>query len=154
MMRRILSGIRTDSRQSRVTYKIGSDTSGLLIYTDWQAQAQSAATPPNPTLVPDIEYTFRAYDPSQWPPDFIQALSYKLAYYIAPQLRRGDVTGLAERMGQGYKEAISTAKARAGNEEQPDLIPESEFVRARDGLILNPYASQPFKNFPTGYSVS
>lgn len=153
-IRRICSGIRNDSRQSRVSYKISADSQGLLILTDWQAQAQSTANPPSPMLIPDIEYTCRAYDPSQWPSDFIQALSFKLAYYIAPQLGKGDTFNIAPRMMQMYKDAMATAKARNWNEQQPDLEVESEFIRAREGLILNPYASQPYKNFPTGYPVS
>lgn len=153
MIRRICSGIRTDNRQSRVTYKIGSDAQGLLIYTDWQAQAQSTANPPSPALIPDIEYTYRAYNPTLWSPLFIQALSFKLAYFMAPQLAKGDSMNVAAKMMAGYKEAMSSAKAQAANEEQPDLTPESEFVRARDGLALNPYASQPYKNFPTSYPV-
>lgn len=116
-LRRILSGARNDSRQSRVVYKIGQDNAGKVIWTDQEAA--------------EFEYTARADDPSLYPPDFILALSYKLGELSAPALTAGDPFNLAEGCLMKFRLAISEAKANAFNEEQRDEEVESEFIRAR-----------------------
>jgi hypothetical protein len=116
-MRRILSGLRTDNRQSEASFKIGSDASGKLIFTDIQdAQA---------------EYTVRVTDALQYPPDFVLAFSLRLAMYMAPKLTAGDPFRLGLRAAQMYLSELSKARATALNEEQPDEEPLSEFERSR-----------------------
>lgn len=116
--RRILSGMRNDSAQSRVPYKIIQDSSGLLILTD-----QSNA---------DCEYTIIATDTLRYPPDFVNALSLRLAAYAAPKITAGTNLKLGDRAMQMYVFEISVAKSNGVNEEQSDQVPESEFIRARE----------------------
>ncbi len=118
--RRILSGARTDTRQSKIPYRIISDgAGGRLILTD-EEDAEG-------------EWTLPASDDvTSWPSDFVQAFSLKLAFLGAPQLTAGDPFGLGRRAAQLYEIAMSRAAGTAANEEQPDEEPESEFDRARD----------------------
>lgn len=116
-IRRILSGIRNDSRQTRTPYKIAGDTSGSLIYTDMEDA--------------EIEYTIRVTNPLRYPPDFLMALSLRLASYIAPRLTGGDPFKLGNRALELYAFEIGKSEASAANEEQPDETPESEFVQER-----------------------
>lgn len=149
--RRICSGLRTDNRQSRVTFKLSQDSQGLIILTDWQNVIQ---TPPNPVLIPDCEYTFQAYNASFWPTDFIQALSWKLSFYIAPQLARGDSFQLRDQALANYTREIQKAQAEAANEQQVDVAPESEMIRAREGVWVYPYwDNENYQNLPGGYPI-
>jgi hypothetical protein len=117
MFRRILSGTRNDSRQSRVPYKISQDDAGLLILTD-AAQAEA-------------EYTVREDNIENYPPDFRMALSFLLAFYVAPRLTSGDPLGLGNRAFKLFNSALAQAAAAAANEEQPDEPPDSEMIRSR-----------------------
>lgn len=118
MFRRILSGIRNDTRQSRVTYKIGRDSQGLLIFTD-QEDAQA-------------EYTVREDDPDRFPSDFVMAFSLLLASYIAPRVTNGDPFKLGVRAFELYAFSIAKARNNALNEQQDDEPPQSEFIRGRE----------------------
>lgn len=118
-LRRILSGQRTDTRQSRVPFRVGQDENGGLIYTD-MAQAQ-------------IEYTFYQTDPTKLSPDFIEAFALRLAAAMAPQITSGDPFKITQTVMGLYSVAIGNAKTQAANEEQPDQEPDSEFIRARGG---------------------
>jgi hypothetical protein len=117
-IRRVLSGLRNDTRQSRVPYKLGQDSSGLLLYCDIENA--------------EIEYTKREDDTSLYPVDFTLALSYKLAFYTAPRLTKGDPFGLANRAMQMYNVTIAKAANNALNEEQVEENPDSEFIRSRE----------------------
>lgn len=116
-IRRILSGVRNDTPDTRVPYKIANASSGQVLFTD-QPNAQ-------------IEYTLRVEDPQQYPPDFVMAFSLRLAAYIAPRVTGGDAFKLSERALRLYQLEISSAQATATNEEQGDTTPDSEFIRAR-----------------------
>jgi len=115
--RRILSGIRNDSRQTRVPYKILKDEAGRIIYTD-QINA-------------NLEYTILVEDTSYYTPDFILALSWRLASYLAPRLTQGDPYGLRNSSMQMYEAEISRARAASVNEQQDEEKPNSEFDRVR-----------------------
>lgn len=116
--RRILSGLRNDSRQSRAPYRVARDASGLLIFTDQQDA--------------EAEYTILANAPQFYPPDFELALSYYLASLMAPHVTGGDHFKLGERALQLYSLHLSTAQSNAGNEEQAEEEPEAESIRARE----------------------
>lgn len=116
-VRRILSGQRNDTNDTRAPYKIAQDDAGLIIYTD-EREAE-------------IEYTVRADDPLLYPSDFIIALSFRLAFYIAPRLTAGDPFNLQQRCMQMYDIEISRAARTGINEEQQDVEPESELQRVR-----------------------
>lgn len=116
-IRRILSGIRNDSRQSRAPYKIAQDDSGLIIYTDQQDA--------------EIEYTVRADNPQLYTSDFIMAFSLYLASLAAPRLTGGDQFKLGDRALRLYRFEIGRAVSRAMNEEQVEEPVEAEYIRAR-----------------------
>ncbi len=118
-LKRILSGLRNDNRQSRVPYVIGKDAQGKLIYTD-QQNAQ-------------IEYIELVTNTSHFSPDAAMALSFRLAAYIAPRLTGGDPFKMGDRAIRFYLTEVSMAKANAVNEQQDEELPESEFIRSRDG---------------------
>ena len=117
-IRRVLSGVRNDTRESKVPYKVARDESGLLLYTD-QENAE-------------IEYTLFETDSTRYPADFVMAFSLKLAGYIAPALTRGDPTNVAVTAERRYIGVIKKAQATSVNEEQMDVPVDSEFVRARE----------------------
>ena len=115
--RRILSGVRVETQEFKVTYQVGRDDDGLLIFTDDAA--------------PVLEYTVREEDPTRFPPDFVMALSLRLAHYIAPALTGGDPFKLGDRALQLYGMEISQAMARASMEETYERPAESEWIEGR-----------------------
>ncbi len=121
-IRKVLSGIRNDTRQSRVTYEIASDDNGRLIYTDEEDA--------------NIKYTALITDVAHYPSDFVQALALRLASYTAPRLTDGDPFGLRETTLRLYIAELGFARSNAVNEEQPDEEPASEYIRFRDGGSL------------------
>lgn len=118
-IRRILSGLRTDTRDTRVPFVQAADTTGGLIYTD-QSDAQ-------------VEFTFDQTDPTKLTPDFVMAFATRLAANIAPQLTAGDPFKIKQTVLQAYNMELGMAQANAANEQQPDIEPESEYIRARGG---------------------
>ena len=133
MLRRILSGARTDSRQSRIPYKESTDSGGKLILTDQEDAI--------------VEYTQKITDTLLFPPDFTLALSYRLAHEVGPRLAAGDAFGLARRAAQMYNLEMNKASAQAFNEEQPDQNVLSEFERVREGRSGNLQRGQTFVDF-------
>ena len=119
LLRRIMSGIRNDNRQSRIPYKIGKDSEGKLIYTDMESAK--------------IEYTSLITEVSRFPVDFGMALSFRLAAYMAPRLTGGDPFKMGERAFKLYIVELTRAQASAVNEQQDEEAPQSEFIRSRDG---------------------
>lgn len=118
MFKRILSGLRNDTRQSRVPYLIGQDSGGKLIFTD-QEEAQ-------------CEYTKLETNVQIWTPDFVMAVSFLLASYIAPSVTKsGDAAKLGEFALKRYSVWIEKARANALNEEQEEEPPQSQFIRDR-----------------------
>lgn len=115
--RRIFTGNRVETNETRVPYRITRDGSGLLILTD---QADAC-----------LEYTSTYDEVVRFPPDFSMALSFLVAMYAAPRLTAGDPFKLSDRSAKMYEFHMNNAKANAANEEQPDQPPESEFIRAR-----------------------
>jgi hypothetical protein len=117
IMKKIQSGLRTDTSQSRAPYRIVGDDSGSLIYTDCEDAV--------------IEYTALVEDVDNFASDFVMAFSYKLAHYIAPRISGGDPFALQERIIKLYVLELSQAERSAYNEEQPDQEAFSEFDRER-----------------------
>ena len=115
---RIPSGIRNDSRQTRVPFRVSRDISGRVIYTD-EASAK-------------MEYIYDEKDSERFTPDFVLALSLRLAAYIAPRLTSGDPFKLGERALKLYIFEITRAQATAVNEQQDEEKPLGEFMASRD----------------------
>ena len=120
-LKRIWSGLRNDNRQSRIPFKLMRDAAGRLIYSD--------------QLNACMEYTYNETDASRFTPDFVQALSFRLAGYTAPRLTSGDPFKLRESIYKLYILEITRAQATASNEEQDEEPPLAEWTRARDGEI-------------------
>ncbi len=112
------SGNGLDTRQSRVPYIIVNAATGAQIYCN-QDLAQA-------------EYKAEVDNTAIYPPDFVIALSFRIAMYIAPRLTGGDPYKMGDRAAKFYDMEISRAKATAANEEQIQQDPESEFVRSRN----------------------
>lgn len=117
-IRRILSGVRNDTQDSRIRFRKGKDSAGILIYTD-QADAV-------------IEYTQLVTAVELYSPDFVKALAYLLASSVASRLTAGDPYKFQTRCMQFYKEQIASAQIGEVEEEQPDVPVESEFIRSRE----------------------
>ena len=117
-IRRILSGMRNDNRQSRTPYRILSDSQGSLVYTDYENA--------------EIEYTVRDISPQFYPPDFVMAFSLYLAHLMAPRVTGGDPYKLGARALGLYDLEINRAVKNAFNEQQMEEPPESEFIRDRE----------------------
>lgn len=117
-IRRIFSPLRNDNRQSRVPYKIYQDGTGKLIYTDCEDAR--------------IEYSFKLTEEEKFPADFSLAFSYLLASYVAPRLTKGDPFKMRTSALELYRAHLQLAEQRSINEEQPEEVPQSEFVRARE----------------------
>lgn len=117
---RILSGVRNDTRQTRVPTKIvqDDDTTGKIILCDLiDAQA---------------EYTYCPTQIERWPADFVMALSFRLASYIAPMITGADPFKLRPQAMQFYEFEVGKAKANSANEEQVEDLPDTELINARN----------------------
>lgn len=117
-LRRILSGIRNDTLASRVPFKVAQGDAGNVIFTD-QVEAQ-------------MEYTVRVTSVENFTPDFILALSYRLAIYMAPRTTGGDPFGLGKKAADMYLYQLGLAQDSAAGEEQPERPVESEFITGRE----------------------
>ncbi len=116
-MQRILSGNRNDTRDTRVPYRIASDDVGKLIYTDVKDAV---------ALITKL-----ISDPAFYTPDFLQMASLLLASYITPRLLLGDAVKLGARAHELYRIMRLEAINNGAEEEQEDIEPQSEFMRAR-----------------------
>ena len=117
-MRRLLSGIRTPTNEQRAPYKIIQDDAGLIVYTD---QENACA-----------EYVKRETNPDKYPADFIMALSWRIAMYVAPRLTSGDPYNLRQQAQQMYEFELTRAARNSFNESQPDVEPPSELESSRN----------------------
>jgi len=117
-IQKLLSTVRNDSRQSRVSYEIASDSSGRLIFTD---KVNACA-----------KYTKQITDVGIFTQDYVMMLSLLIASYIAPRVTAGDPFKLGERAFRIYTESKTKAEATAFNEQQDDQNVESEFIRSRE----------------------
>lgn len=120
---RIIGPVRNESRNSRISYLIqGDGTGGMLLFTDYQNSADGTFG----------VYTQRQDDPTYWPPGFVKALAYQLASYIGARVTSGDPMKLANRAELLQDKARAVAMANSVNEEQMEVLPESEFILARE----------------------
>ena len=118
-IRRIVSGFQCDTLDTVVPYTISSDSSGKLIYTD-REEAK-------------VQYTIDANNVDLYTPRFTLALSFQLAYYIAPRITGGDPFKAKADMLAQYKMEIGEAAENNMNEERRGRRPDSEFVSTRGG---------------------
>lgn len=116
-VRRIISGLRNDSADTRIPYLIGQSNSRLVIFTD-QEDAE-------------IEFTSKCDIVALWPADFAMAQSLRLAAYAAPQITKGDPFKLGPRAFQLYQLHIGRAASNSLNEQQLEQEPDDSFTRSR-----------------------
>ena len=116
-LRRILSGQRQDTDDSRIPFIIAQDAVGRLIYTD-----QGSAV---------IEKTISISDPDYFTPQFTLALSFRLAAYISPRITGGDPFKMKQEMLGQYAIELQAAKANDLTEVQLDKRAKSEFETGR-----------------------
>lgn len=153
--------LTNDTRQSRIPYTVMqpapvslstlasppssySQLTGQWIYTNWPGVNMQL-----PTIV---EYIFDNQDVSQWTPDFIMAMSYKLAELIVTTVTSGDTYGKKKGILEDYKTARDGAASDNFNEEQRPEEPQSEFIRARDGESFG-FPGMQWTAEPAGYVV-
>ena len=118
-IRHIYSGVRKDSLQSQVEYKIYAGSSSREIYCDLSgAKAETTKYIENTAFYPD---------------DFKLAFSYRLANYLVPKLSRGDQFNIKKELFALYEDELSMAQANSFNEIKSGDEVNSEFVRAREG---------------------
>lgn len=118
-LRRIQSGIRNDTRATRVPYRLAADSQGKLIYTDKE------------DAVMEITSKTLGRDPTRWDADFLTAASYRLSSRIATGLTAGDPFKLGQLSLQMYRLSYTQSAASAANEEQAEDLPPSEFELSR-----------------------
>lgn len=116
-LRRLLSGARTDSQESKVPMRVIRDDAGRLVLTDLE-DAQ-------------IEYTQQVDDTEQFDPMFVSALSYLLASKIAPRVCGTDQTKLRDGALRLYAWAVGMAQDAAAREDVDDLPPDASMITAR-----------------------
>lgn len=97
-------------------FLIGSDDTGALIYTS-EENAK-------------VETTKRITNTALFPPLFSEALSWWLAFVVAPGLAKDPA--IAERCLVMYDRVLSRAEVADGNQSQAHPALESEAIRARD----------------------
>lgn len=117
-IRRIPSGIRTDTNGSVIRFIEGQDDQGSLIYTDLEGA--------------EAEYTYLVTDANKFPAKFAQALSLLLAVYIAPRVTDGSRTNLREQAAQLYMSTLAKAQSNDSAKGRPDAELDSEFIRERE----------------------
>jgi hypothetical protein len=105
----------TPSYSQQNPWQTGSDTQGLLIYTDL-ASAIAVGTW-------DVD------DEGQWDPMFGDAYAWRLAYEIAPSLTKD--AGITDRAVQMYEMAVQRAMASALNEASPRDPNDDGFTESR-----------------------
>lgn len=115
--RKIQSGIRNDTLQSEVKYKISRDASGWLIFTDKDSAIG--------------EWTIDIESVEMYPDDFVLALSLRLAVYAAPKICGEDPFQMRDKAMRMYTKEIELAKNNGFNEERREEDPLSELERSR-----------------------
>lgn len=104
-------------------YEISSDDSGGLIYSNI-AELQ-------------IYYTHRITNMDQLPSDFRMALSYKLAFYMAPSISGGDPFKRGQTCAAAYDVWVGKCMKNAYNEEPGQNAPPSELVNAHYYMAID-----------------
>lgn len=118
--RRILSGARNDDLDTQVPLEVYSDSTGKLIYTDKEDA--------------EAEVTFDIDDESKFDLDFTLAMSYLLASMIAPTLAGVQRLELVKAMLELHAFYVGQAQQSAAGEIKKERLPESEFIRNREGV--------------------
>ena len=101
-----MSGSRRDTQESRIPFRVVTDPSGKVIYTD-KGEAE-------------IEYTQNLTNASLFSSEFDLALSFRLASLVGARLTGGDPFKIKGDMLQQYEMELARAKKKNMNEETED----------------------------------
>lgn len=99
-------------------YELGFDSEGLLIFSDIEDAM--------------IFYTPKITNYGIFPSNFILALSFRLAAYIAPRVTKGDPFKLGMKSLQMYQMEIGKASANSFNETKPAATADPEMISVRN----------------------
>lgn len=113
--RRLDSGLPVDKAGTRLDFDLAQDDEGLLLLCNVEDAV--------------LEYTYYASDASRFPADFVMALAYRIACYVAPRLIK-DPTRVAAVIQAMYDKSISKAR-KANSNEIKHTVSESEFIDGR-----------------------
>jgi hypothetical protein len=141
----IISGVAGMTNLNGNTYTVASKATTTITLSGTDGSAYSAYTSGGTVTLTSysalaiytdeddavLEYTFSATDTTYYPADFELALSYLLAFYIAPKLSRGDLFGMQQRMMQLYQEAWQIALVNDSRERRKDPPADAEWIRDR-----------------------
>ncbi len=116
--KRILSGDRNDSQESRVKYIFAYGNAGREIYTDQQEAV--------------AEYTVRVPNTERLPSSMMNAFALRLAMTLFPALSANGSDKAFNRLVKLYDFEIAKARSGAFNEEQPDDAPPTPSIAARE----------------------
>ncbi len=116
LVRRIFSGERNDTEDSKVPYLIGQDDSGLLLYCNLNEV--------------EIEFTSKCENTAVFQPDVALGISYLLASLIGPAVASDD-SKMADRAFKLYEYFINGAIVADKAEDKPDASPVDSFTRSR-----------------------
>lgn len=114
---KIQSDVRVDSRYTKIPYQIARGTSGKIILTEKEDAI--------------CEYTEFMTNPAYWDDDFAMALSWRLAFYIAPSITGGDPYKLQNEAMKMYQYELGVAKENALEEQMDDDEAVSEYELSR-----------------------
>lgn len=116
-LRRILSGTRTDGNATKVKFRVANTDAARVIFTD-EAEPVSEITE-------DITETARFDE------DFVAALSYRLAAFLAPRLARTDQAKISQNCLQMYRYTVSQALGNSVAEDESDELKYGDLYDAR-----------------------
>lgn len=112
-------GVRSPTNYQRISYLVGGDDSGQLIYT---------------TITPAEVWVTKYIDnPMLYPSDFVIALAAKLAFLAGPSIAGGTATALIDKAAALYNFQIRVAQRNALNEQQADVEKPSKLEQSRHG---------------------
>jgi hypothetical protein len=80
-----------------------------------------------------VEYTADLEKAANFPDTFSEALSFLMAFYMAPRLTGGDPYKMGDRALMAFKQSLATAEMLAGNEEVDDEPRLGQFIDERQG---------------------
>lgn len=118
IVRKLLSGNRIDTLNTKVPWEKRWGQNGPLIYTDMETPSAKIGV-----LVEAVEL---------YPPDFVLAFSMLLSSLVAPRLTNGDPLSLGAKSYQKYLILMSSAEKNDAIEDSPDVLPDSDMINGRD----------------------
>jgi hypothetical protein len=117
----------TDCLRAREIYNASSDSSKIpFIISSSSTGSRIILTDEDAA---ELIYTYRATDPNQYDPTFIDSLSFRLASDLALPMN-GDAR-LRSQMLQDYRVSLSGARASNANEKQKEPPQVSAYITAR-----------------------